>query len=332
MAHELNFDARRGTYSFASNSEKAWHGLGQVVQGAMTAAQAIELANLDFEVQKRKVFYESPDVEYPTEIPNHYATVRADNNKILGVVRSRYEIVQNTDAFAFFDSIVDEGEAIYETAGVLGDGQRVFLLAKLPEDFHIGGESIERYIMLYNSHDGTSSVIAGLTPIRIVCNNTLQAALRSVSNKVSIHHVSGVKDKLKEAARVMGIASKYTESVKEVFERMIDVKMSEGQYIDYFMKVYKPEIVTPDNVTKEASTRLQNIVFSTADFALSHPTQTTPEANGTLWGAYNAVSGYYNYVKTFKSREDKFKSQYFGDAEKKMLKSFKLANDILQTV
>ena len=330
MAHELNYDAKRGTYSFASASEKAWHGLGQIVENAMTAKEAIELANLGFNVEKRKILYDVPDMDIPyKEIKGHYATVRTDNNDYLGIVRSRYEIVQNADAFSFFDSIVDEGEAIYQTAGVLGKGERIFLLAKLPEDFHIGGEAIERYILLYNSHDGSSSVVAGLTPIRVVCNNTLQAALRSISNKVSITHVSGVKNKLQEAALVMGIASKYTESVQDIFNKMTDVKMSEGQYIDYFMDVFKPEIVTAENTTKEASTRLKNIVFSTMDFATTHPTQTTPEATGTLWGAYNAVSGYYNYVRDFKSREDKFKSQYFGDGEKKMLKSFKLAQQLV---
>lgn len=322
MAHNLNFDKRNGTWSFATHSEKAWHGLGQVVNHAMTTEQAIKYANLNYEVSKTDVFFYADGV--PVKVDGHYATYRTDNGDHLGLVKSRYEIVQNTDAFGFFDAIIDSGEAIFETAGALGKGERIFLCAKLPDDLMVGGEAINKYIMLTNSHDGTSSVIAGMTNIRVVCNNTLQAALKGLENKVSIDHVSGAKNKLKEAHRVMGIASKYSSQVSEIFNRMVDVKMDEGQYRAYFEKVLKPEYkadMTSDE-KKEMSTRLKNMIDSTTQFAFTHPTQTTDEATNTLWGAYNSISGYYNYIKTFKSQEDKFNSQFFGTANNKMLKSF----------
>ena len=326
MAHMLNFNKRTGTWSFASNSEVAWHGLGQVIKGAMTAEEAIKNANLDYEVDKAKVqFFPATDKQIWVE--GHYATYRKDTYDYLGMVKSRYEIVQNRDAFGFFDSIIDEGEAIFETAGALGNGERIFLVAKLPSDFEIGGEKIEKYIMLTNSHDGSSSVIAGMTNIRVVCNNTLQAALKGLENKVSINHISGAKDKLKEAHRVMGIASNYSNQVQDIFNRMADRKMTEGQYRDYFEAIFTPEYKTVMTAAeeKEMSTRLKNMIEGTTQFAFTHPTQTTDAANGTLWGAYNAVSGYYNYIKTFKSTEDKFNSQFFGVANKKMLKSFNQA-------
>ena len=326
MAHMLNFNKRTGTWSFASNSEVAWHGLGQVVKGAMTAEEAIKNANLDYEVDKAKVqFFPATDKQIWVE--GHYATYRKDTYDYLGMVKSRYEIVQNRDAFGFFDSIIDDGEAIFETAGALGNGERIFLVAKLPSDFEIGGEKIEKYIMLTNSHDGSSSVIAGMTNIRVVCNNTLQAALKGLENKVSINHISGAKDKLKEAHRVMGIASNYSNQVQDIFNQMADRKMTEGQYRDYFEAIFTPEYKTAMTAAeeKEMSTRLKNMIEGTTQFAFTHPTQTTDAANGTLWGAYNAVSGYYNYIKTFKSTEDKFNSQFFGVANKKMLKSFNQA-------
>jgi len=328
MAHELNYNERKGTYSFASHAEVAWHGLGQVVPAAMTAAEAIQQANLDYQVVKEKIYTKSP-VNDDVEVCGYWATIRTDSNDVLGVVRSRYEVVQNKDAFLFFDSIVDEGEAIYETAGALGKGERIFLLAKLPEDFRIGGEKINRYILLYNSHDGTSSIVAGLTNVRVVCNNTLQAALRGISNKVLIAHTQGAKERLKEASRVMGISSEYTNAIKDVFNRMVDTKMSEQQYVDYYTKIFKTDYVLTEGEQKEDSTRLKNMVNSTMHFALTHPTQTSAEAYGTLWGAYNAISGYYNYIKDFKSPEEKFKSTFFGNAEKKMLKSFDIAQKML---
>ena len=237
MAHNLNFNKKTGTWSFASHLEKAWHGLGQVVEKAMTSEEAIKLANLDYQVEKAKVTFEANN--QPNVIDGYYATYRTDNNQYLGMVKSRYEIVQNTEAFGFFDSIIDEGEAIFETAGVLGNGERIFVTAKLPDDMEVGGEKIEKYIMLMNSHDGSSSIIAGLTNIRVVCNNTLQAALKGLDNKVSIDHVSGAKNKIKEAHRVMGIASKYNQEVSDVFNRMVDFKMNPLQYDEFFFNVLK---------------------------------------------------------------------------------------------
>jgi phage/plasmid-like protein (TIGR03299 family) len=239
------------------------------------------------------------------------------------MVKSRYEVVQNKDAFSFFDSIIDSGEAIFETAGALGNGERIFLSAKLPDDFVIGTEKIEKYIMLTNSHNGTSSVVAGLTNVRVVCNNTLQAALSGLENKVSISHIIGAKDKIKEAYKVMGIASKYNLQIEQMFNQMLDVKMSEGDLATYFTKVLKPYYVSIDGLTqKEMSMRLQNAVDMTLDFAYNHPTQKTVETTGTLWGAYNAISGVYNYGKNYKNSEDKFNQHFFGTANKKMLKSF----------
>ena len=329
MAHELNFNRTNQSWSFASHAEKALHGLGQIVDNAMTAEEAIKLANLDYEVAKANVFMKSEN-DNVISIDGYFSTYRKDTNEYLGMVRSRYEIVQNKDAFAFFDSIIDSGEAIFETAGVLGKGERIFLSAKLPDDLVIGSEKIEKYIMLTNSHDGSSSVLAGLTNVRVVCNNTLQAALKDLENKVTISHLSGAKDKIKEASKVMGIASIYNKQVEEIFNKMLDVKMTEGDYATYFTKVLKPDYVSIDGLTQsEMSTRLQNAVDMTLEFAYSHPTQKTVESTNTLWGAYNAISGVYNYAKKYKSNEDKFQNQFFGTANKKMIKSFEQAVELI---
>jgi hypothetical protein len=332
MAHNLNFNKKLGTWSFASHSEKAWHGLGQVVVSAITSEEAIKLANLDYEVDKAMVsFTDNQDLGHH-EIDGYYATYRNDTKEYLGMVKSRYEIVQNKDAFGFFDAIVDSGEAIFETAGVLGKGERIFVTAKLPDDFEVHGEKIEKYIILTNSHDGTSSVIAGFTNIRIVCNNTLQAALSGLENKVSISHISGAKERVREASRVMGIASKYSSGVSEYFNQMADFKMDEGMTRDFISKVMTPEylqVPKDKDEEKEMSTRLKNVIDSTLEFTLTHPTQTTDATKGNLWGAYNGISGYFNYIKPFNSAEDKFKSQFFGTGNVKILKAFKEANNLI---
>jgi len=295
MAHEINYNEKKGTHSFVTNNEKAWHNLGQVVDGAMTAAEAIELANLDYEVQKVKI-HPALESGFGDAIPEKFATIRTDNNDYLGLVGSRYEIIQNKDAFSFFDSIVDNGEAIFETAGVLGKGERIFITAKLPEDMLVNGEKCEKYIILTNSHNGSSSIIAGFTSIRIVCNNTLQAAMSDLSNKVSIQHRIGAKDRLSEAYKVMNIASVYMNEVTEVFNRMSDTKLEDEKLKNFIERVMKPTYkeIDPEK-EREQSTRFKNQVESIYEFAMTHPTQTTPAAFGSVWGGYNAISGYYNY-------------------------------------
>jgi phage/plasmid-like protein (TIGR03299 family) len=322
MAHEINYNEKKGTHSFVSNTEKAWHNLGQVVDGAMTAAEAIELANLDYEVQKVKI-HPALESGFGDAIPEKFATIRTDNNDYLGLVGSRYEIIQNKDAFSFFDSVVDNGEAIFETAGVLGKGERIFITAKLPEDMLVNGEKCEKYIILTNSHNGTSSIIAGFTSVRIVCNNTLQAAMNDLSNKVSIQHRVGAKDRLSEAYKVMNIASKYMLEVNEVFNQMSDTRLQDEKLKSFIERVMKPTYkeIDPEK-EREQSTRFKNQVESIYDFAMTHPTQTTPAALGNVWGGYNAISGYYNYLCNYKSQEQKFNSQLFGNANSRIQKAF----------
>lgn len=327
MAHNINFNKKTKSYSFAAYGEPAWHGLGKIVNEAMTSEQAIKMANMDYTVKKGNIQY-FDDEGMPVQIDGVYANYREDNGAFLGLVKSRYEIVQNVDAFGFFDAIIDSGEAIFHTAGVLGKGERIFVLAKLPEDFRIGGEVIQKYILLTNSHDGNSSVIAGMTNIRVVCNNTLQAALKGLTNKVSIGHVTGAKEKLQQAHKVMGLASTYNQEVQEIFNRMTDKKMTEGEYREFFQSVFTPEY-KDEQEEKTISTKLANMIDSTTQFAMTHNTQTTDESKGTLWGAYNAVSGYYNYLKNYDSAEAKFNSQFFGTANNKMLKSFSKAVELL---
>jgi phage/plasmid-like protein (TIGR03299 family) len=318
MAHKLN--ETNGKVSFAARGEKAWHGLGQYVSEAMTSEQAIELGGLNYTVEKRPLY--APGWEGTmVEAEGHYGNVRTDTNDILGIVKGRYNIVQNKDAFGFFDTIIDNGEAIFETAGALGKGERIFVTAKLPEDMLVRGEKVEKYIMLTNSHDGTSKIIAGFTPIRVVCNNTLTAALKNLDNKVSISHTASADSRLKEASRVMGIASKYMDEVNMTFESMTTRKLSDLE-MKYFIETVMKTSMKEDKSDKEASTRMNNLVDQVYSFAITHPTQTTEAAYRTLWGAYNGISGYYNFLKDYKNADQKMKDMSYGYANDKISKAF----------
>jgi phage/plasmid-like protein (TIGR03299 family) len=318
MAHKLN--ETNGKVSFAARGEKAWHGLGQYVSEAMTSEQAIELGGLNYTVEKRPL-YAPGWAGTMVEAEGHYGNVRTDTNEILGIVKGRYRIVQNKDAFGFFDTIIDRGEAIFETAGALGKGERIFVTAKLPEDMLVHGERVEKYIMLTNSHDGTSTIIAGFTPIRVVCNNTLTAALKKLDNKVSISHTASAESRLKEASRVMGIASKYMDEVNMTFESMTTRKLSDLE-MKYFIETVMKNSIKEDKSDKEASTRMKNLVDQVYSFAITHPTQTTEAAYRTLWGAYNGISGYYNFLKDYKNADQKMKDMNYGYANDKISKAF----------
>ena len=318
MAHNLN--ETNGKVSFAARGEKAWHGLGQYVSEAMTSEQAIELGGLNYTVEKRPLY--APGWEGTmVEAEGHYGNVRTDTNEILGIVKGRYQIVQNKDAFGFFDAIIDQGEAIFETAGALGKGERIFVTAKLPEDMLVHGERVEKYIMLTNSHDGTSTIIAGFTPIRVVCNNTLTAALKNLDNKVSISHTASAESRLKEASRVMGIASKYMDEVNTTFESMTTRRLSDLE-MKYFIETVMKNGIKEDKSDKEASTRMKNLVDQVYSFAITHPTQTTEAAYRTLWGAYNGISGYYNFLKDYRNADQKMKDMNYGYANDKIAKAF----------
>ena len=229
MAHNLNFNERTGRYSFFSVQEKAWHGLGQIVTDYPTSAEAIKHAGLDYEVTKSPLYTKASNIINPTEnleignnevnVPNYFATIRTDNNTVLGVVGKDYHIVQNREAFSFFDSIVGGTDGIlYETAGALGNGERIFITAKLPDYIRVGnGDDVtEKYIFLTTSHDGSGSITAAFTPVRIVCQNTLNASLRNMSNVVRIRHTSGAKQRLENAHKVMGLANEFSNQLEDI--------------------------------------------------------------------------------------------------------------------
>ncbi|MEI6949781.1 DUF932 domain-containing protein [Paraflavisolibacter sp. H34] len=173
MAHNLNYNEQTGKYSFFSVQEKAWHGLGQIVADYPCSAEAIRFAGLDYTVEKRPLRTLDNAGGAAIDVPGFFSTLRTDTEQVLGIVGGNYQVIQNVDAFTFFDSIVEDEGMLYETAGALGRGERVFITAKLPDYIRVGRDDlIEKYLFLTTSHDGSGSIMAAFTPVRIVCNNS----------------------------------------------------------------------------------------------------------------------------------------------------------------
>jgi phage/plasmid-like protein (TIGR03299 family) len=345
MAHNLNFNERTGRYSFFSVQEKAWHGLGQIVTDYPTSAEAIKHAGLDYEVIKSPLYTNASNIIDPTDsleirdnevnVPNYFATIRTDNNAVLGVVGKEYHIVQNREAFSFFDAIVGGTDGIlYETAGALGNGERIFITAKLPDYIRVGnGDDVtEKYIFLTTSHDGSGSITAAFTPVRIVCQNTLNASLRNMSNVVRIRHTSGAKQRLENAHKVMGLANEFSNQLEDIFNNWAKVKVADNEIKKMIQFALCPNKETLQHLKAgnddEISTVFKNTVEDAFAYAMTSDSQQMNTTKGTLFGAYNAVTGYYQNVRSYKDSEAKLQSIILGGtAQLKSQKAFEICTN-----
>lgn len=229
--------------------EKPWHGLGTKVEEAPTSADALYLAGLDWNVVQEHIFTETGDT-----ILGYRVNVRDSDRKVLGVVSERYKIIQNSEAFAFTDTLLGSGVR-YETAGSLQDGRRVWLLARLPREYIIAGERISPYLVFSNSHDGSGAVKVALTPIRVVCNNTLNLALGTASRSWSMVHTGNIRDKIQEAKDTLFMAEEYMDSLGKEFERLRRQKITDGQIREYVEQLLPME----KNATTVQSKNIKNL-------------------------------------------------------------------------
>ena len=202
--------------------EKPWHGLGTKVEEAPTSADALRLAGLDWNVEQKNI-----QLCGGSKVPGYKANVRSTDGKVLGVVSDRYRIVQNADAFEFTDSIIG-GDVRYETAGSLNGGKKIWLLAKLPET-EIVGDKTEPYLCFSNTHDGSGAVRVCMTPIRVVCNNTLNLALDSAKRAWSVRHTGSLQSKMHEARTCLRMANTYMGALAEKADRMANTAITRDQ-------------------------------------------------------------------------------------------------------
>jgi len=204
-----------------------WHGLGTCVEEALTSGDALRESGLDWSVFQRPILTDDQ-----IRIPGYKANIRDTDNRILGVVSDRYKIVQNHEAFAFVDALLGEGVR-FETAGSLHEGRKVWILAKLPNSYSFDGEDIDPYLVFSNSHDGNSSIRVAMTPIRVVCQNTLNLALNSTKRMWSTVHVGNIQDKLAIAQNTLLLADKYMGKLGDEFSRLSQIQLPDTRVMEY---------------------------------------------------------------------------------------------------
>lgn len=292
MAHEI--ETQNGKASFASLREPAWHGLGTVFQDEVNTASMLELANLN----NWNVRLE--DVNIPTHLTSDKSyqyvvrTNPTDNTQtdVLGVVGQRYHVLQNEELFAFGDDILDGGGR-WETAGSLKGGRVVFGSLALEREVVLDkdgvGDKVKSYLLINTSHDGSISIQASITPVRVVCANTLNLALGrtkkrdGVKQSFKIRHTQTANGKVQAAREALGIANAYMDAFSVMANEMIQKEISAKQFNDIILAAYPK----PDKDSKKALTTWTNKVDLINDIY-------TGEFNGmiagTAWGALNALT------------------------------------------
>lgn len=306
MSHNLNYNEQKKTYSFVGVKTPAWHGLGTILPERFTEEEAIRYANLDYNVAFQKLMTE--DGRY---INTHFATTRADNDEILGVVGKDYRVVQNKDLFSFFSQVVGEGKAIFETAGCLGKGERVFITAKLPETVTVHGDisPIENYLVLASSHDASLAITVYFTPIRVVCQNTLMASLHGTPNKVYVKHTENVKERFLYAAKIIGLASAHMLKTEQAFNMMMDKAIPDSEAKRLFFRAFlnPTELRTLAlNGNVELSTRKSNMIEAVNEYYLS--AEDINPIRGNAYGVLNGMTSFFQNVREFSDRRKKFES------------------------
>lgn len=260
--------------------ETPWHGLGTRVEEAVTSDDALRIAGLNWQVEQADVYTDGGLL-----IPGYKANRRNTDGAILGIVSDRYKIVQNTEAFEFTDAIVGEtedGVVKYETAGSLAGGKRIWLLAKMPTK-NIVGDDVEPYMFFSNSHDGTGAIKIGMTPIRVVCQNTLNMAMNTAKRQWSTKHVGDMQSKLEEARHCLMMANEYMINLDIEADKLANKKLYEDQ-IEEILDAMFP-------VSENATERKKNNVLEfRQNFWRAYDMPDIAKFKDSAWKAVNAMS------------------------------------------
>jgi phage/plasmid-like protein (TIGR03299 family) len=325
MGH--NIETRNGQASLFYVNEEPWHGLGQKLEKPATAKEAITAAKLDWEVMKVPLYAEKDSGRVPVE--DGFGIVRKDlwpgkDCKVLGIVGSGYTPLQNAEAFTFFDPIVGEDAAIYHTAGALGNGERIWILAKLPDDIRVVGDDIvNKYLLLSNSHDGTSSVQVKFTPIRVVCQNTLTMAL-SQGRTVRVAHTRHLHFHLRQAEKLLGIVRERFSDIEQAFTAMTKVQIDKSRLQEYLKLVY-PD---PTDEEDEKALRRARMNRSLAEQLFQQGTGNDRKGvAGTLWAAYNGVAEMVDHRRPYATAQGRLEAIWFGAGYATKAKAFRVAQE-----
>lgn len=313
--------------SMAYYGDPPWHGLGINVPARATAKEMICAAGLDWRVEM-------------TQIPNVGAGAKAKARRChlirvprntsetavpLGVVSTRYRPLQNTQAFDFFDPIIGDKKAVFETAGSLGNGERVWVLAKAPGEIRVvGDDCCSKYLLLSNSHDGRGAVSIKFTPIRVVCQNTLHFALTSGEKAHRVRHSRYMQDRLRDVQEPTAVMWQTFKAAEELFQSLARVKI-DARRLDAYLELVYP-LTDKQRKEQKRPARWDRVagLFEIGDVPMLVPSH-------TLWGAYNAVTRYEDYRQAIEAGPDRRLNRvWFGQGADLKLHALTVADALRQ--
>ena len=279
--------------------ETPWHGLGTKVMEAPDSEGALIAAGLNWNVIQEPIFTGENE-----PIRGYKANIRDSDRRVLGVVTDRYKVIQNHEAFAFTDELLGQGVR-YETAGSLQDGKKVWLLAHMPHEYIISGERISPYLLFSNTHDGSGAIKVALTPIRVVCNNTLNLALSTAKRSWSMVHTGDIRSKMQEARDTLFMAERYMDELGKEFEALRLKKLPDQKVMEYIEVLLAVE----DGLTPQ---QIKNIERLREDMKIRY--FDAPDLQDTGKNAYrfiNAVSDFATHAKPLR-RTANYKENLFA--------------------
>ncbi len=278
MPHEVE------TMAYNLQRGLPWHGLGVAVDGEQDSESMLIAAGLDWAVRPSVVFDDEG-----REIPGYSANKRSSDGRVLGIVGSRYQIVQNREAFAFTDALIG-GDVKYETAGSLSNGKRVWVLSHIGP-MEILGDTIDQYVCFTNSHDGSSGVRVVVTPVRVVCANTLSMAIGQAKRSWTARHTMSVNSRMDEARRTLDLVGLYMKGMEAEARRLSSIRMTKDEWAKIVNGVF-PMDQTDEDGEEVTARKMVNIKRSNEDLFLAMFDDTVGEHRLTGWGAVQATTDF----------------------------------------
>ena len=284
-----------------------WHQLGIDTSDCMTSSEAMEKANLDWEVELEKMYFNSGDTYSPdfTRVPDKFAVVK-DRDDCLGVVGSRYNPVQNSEAFRFMDNIVDSSEAVYESAGSFNGGRTIWILMKVNKALNVN-DGIDPYMLLVNTHDGSGALKVVMTPIRISCQNTLRLAIKEANNVFSVRHTSSINGKIDEARNVLGIAGRFFDEFSLEVNQLIEKEITDKEFEKIYLGAIPRPTLKEDYDTEEEKSYERRLKGWEKNKRLITQLYLSDRNNGDAWGVLNAFNSYEIWNHNARSLESSMK-------------------------
>jgi phage/plasmid-like protein (TIGR03299 family) len=297
--------------------EKPWHGIGTEVKEALTASEAIIQAGLGWNVEGRNVYDQEG-----RELADYQAVTRQDTGDVFQVCKKSYTPVQNTEAFKIFDEVTGTGMAKYEVAGSLQAGRKIWMLARVPFDFKVGGrDQVNSYITLINGHDGSLALQMYQTPIRVVCMNTLRASLSSRTNVARAKHTrSGARNFTSRAQAILEQARTYFQEFAKSAQAMAEKEMKSLEIDSFLYQLFE---VDPKASRAEIPGRTWNMMEDMK--RLAYKGKGNAEFAGTAWAVYNGVTEYIDHERATRGADDnRLASSWLGSGADLRERAFEL--------